>query len=864
LGQIPTKYRFWISLGVLTALLIALPVTLVGLMTGTFELRKRAVSGEPTPIPSFCEAVSGVIDVTPVGSGSCHDIQTAIDVAQENEEIHVHTGTYMVPIHQVNDGRVGLYINKKIFFESDPNTNIWISNADVGILVEGVDVSISGWRVNFRDIGMSGILVNGNSSDRYVYLGVLELYAESSVPRLIDIRGLNGVPSSGGGSSKISECKLWGAEFVAIELGGVNNFEIKENRISHSPVGIKSYNYGNDLVGINIERNTVDHVRAGMVFETDNAYRVVGTYFRDNTLYDFGFDEYYQDEAEKYSMNALGGIILSYGKGVNIISNTLRDGKAIGVFLSGGEENMVERNLIINNEVSLNMSGGEASFIHNTIYGNVDRNGGGASITKGSSFVNNIVVNVGNYHEPFSTTTTCGLILHNGGCADFNDPEISRNDFWNNERIFCTHSEQCSFTYGVNGNIAADPLFGEDYCLLPGSPGIYGDVSKDEYMGHKGLCGLQPITPGPGMCGQSCGPDAACAPGLMCGTPCPPRQACAQYMRCYNPSCPYDRDCICGATPTVIPCGQEGETVPVYPGYKCCPGLEPISTAHPDGNGNCPDYIPLGASMCVKDCGDGQCTLGENKCNCAEDCGPTSCIKEGEVGVEANNDFCCSGLESIGNAQPEPENLGLCRLAMGRFVCVKDCGDGQCTLGENKCNCPEDCGPISTPTPTPTIPTSLDLKIRFDGVTSRPTDDSDREIKIYATNLSGGPHFGSADNKQTVVLSVDDLGTYHGKITFSSDHFGHRYRLRIKGPKHLQRVFPDIVFVQDLDLTDWPLRPGDLDQDGDVDINDLRAIKVFSTNPADIAFGDLNFDNRVDIFDKVLVLGTLAVQYDPD
>ncbi len=243
-------------------------------------------------------------------------------------------------------------------------------------------------------------------------------------------------------------------------------------------------------------------------------------------------------------------------------------------------------------------------------------------------------------------------------------------------------------------------------------------------------------------------------------------------------------------SPTPIPCGQEGETIPVYPGYQCCPGLEPISTAHPDVNGNCPGYPPLGAS-----------------------------------------------------------------------TCVKDCGDGQCTLGENKCNCPEDCGLVPTPTPTGG---PLHLKIKFGGVTSRPIDDSDREIKIYATNLTGGPDLGSANNKESVIMSVDDSGAYSGEIILDASYFFHRYRLRIKGPKHLQGVFPDVFFLQELDLTDWPLRPGDVDQDGKVDINDLRAIKVFSTNPADIAFGDVNFDNRLSILDRVLILSTLSVQYDPD
>jgi len=366
-------------------------------------------------------------------------------------------------------------------------------------------------------------------------------------------------------------------------------------------------------------------------------------------------------------------------------------------------------------------------------------------------------------------------------------------------------------------------------------------------------------------CRESCGDENDCS-GLLCGTPCPPNQACIQELFCYNANCPFDQNCNCfdmpptltptpTPTPTPIACVLEGQTMPVYPGYQCCLGLEAISPNKPDANGNCPDYPLLGASVCVKDCGDGQCTLGENKCNCLEDCGPTSCIKEGEVGVEANSDFCCPGLESISDAQPEPENPGLCRLATGRFVCVKDCGNGQCTFGENKCNCSEDC-----------VHNSLKIKLMFYGVTSRPPDDSNKEVQIYATNLTGGPDLGSATDKKLITLEVDDSGVYSVEIGLDGSYFGHRYRLRIKGPKHLQSVFPDVYFQPggELNLTEWPLRPGDLNQDGKVDLVDLRSIKVFSKDPADIAFGDVNFDNRVDIFDKVLVLNTLSVQYDPD
>jgi len=72
-----------------------------------------------------------------------------------------------------------------------------------------------------------------------------------------------------------------------------------------------------------------------------------------------------------------------------------------------------------------------------------------------------------------------------------------------------------------------------------------------------------------------------------------------------------------------------------------------------------------------------------------------TCVEEGEIGFESlgggPGEECCPGLESVLNSWPEPDSPGVCGQAMGRFVCVLDCGDDQCTLGENECNCPSDC-----------------------------------------------------------------------------------------------------------------------------------------------------------------------------
>ena len=163
---------------------------------------------------------------------------------------------------------------------------------------------------------------------------------------------------------------------------------------------------------------------------------------------------------------------------------------------------------------------------------------------------------------------------------------------------------------------------------------------------------------------------------------------------------------------------------------------------------------------------------------------------------------------------------------------------------------------------------SLRFKLKFAGITSRPADDSDKEVQLYATSSDGGALLGSDSDKQIVSLNVDDSGIYHGEISLDDNFFGHHYRLRIKGPKHLQAVFADVVFQgnTELDLTDQPLRPGDLNADGKVNSSDIQIIndRIFSNSPMAIEQADVNFDQIVNILDRTLVINTLSVQYDPD
>ena len=73
-------------------------------------------------------------------------------------------------------------------------------------------------------------------------------------------------------------------------------------------------------------------------------------------------------------------------------------------------------------------------------------------------------------------------------------------------------------------------------------------------------------------------------------------------------------------------------------------------------------------------------------------CGSSSsCVAEGQaVGGKLLDapTKCCAGLVAV--AESTPMDGGCAQAPPDVILCIR-CGDGQCGLGENHCNCPSDC-----------------------------------------------------------------------------------------------------------------------------------------------------------------------------
>ncbi|MDP1615341.1 MAG: dockerin type I domain-containing protein, partial [Methylococcales bacterium] len=197
-----------------------------------------------------------------------------------------------------------------------------------------------------------------------------------------------------------------------------------------------------------------------------------------------------------------------------------------------------------------------------------------------------------------------------------------------------------------------------------------------------------------------------------------------------------------------------------------------------------------------------------------------------------------------------------------------------------------------TPTPTPSdIPvtgnTVLDLKLKFQGIGSKP-DDSRNFMNVKFT-LSG------ADLSTPLVKSgtfrSDANGVWTGKVGFDlTSPANKKYILYIKGPKHVQKKICDNAPSESsggtyrcgtanmtlalgdnnkFDLSKVLLLSGDIYgpdkvQDGIVNSVDISYVKnnLRKTDASVLAVCDINLDGKCDTQDYSLIISALSIKND--
>jgi hypothetical protein len=89
------------------------------------------------------------------------------------------------------------------------------------------------------------------------------------------------------------------------------------------------------------------------------------------------------------------------------------------------------------------------------------------------------------------------------------------------------------------------------------------------------------------------------------------------------------------------------------------------------------------------DCSGGRFSCQESKCVFVKDINNNCVVEGGALDLVASStSTCCEGLKATSSMSVSQD--GICQISTSTTVCVK-CNDGVCGIGENKCNCPQDC-----------------------------------------------------------------------------------------------------------------------------------------------------------------------------
>lgn len=194
--------------------------------------------------------------------------------------------------------------------------------------------------------------------------------------------------------------------------------------------------------------------------------------------------------------------------------------------------------------------------------------------------------------------------------------------------------------------------------------------------------------------------------------------------------------------------------------------------------------------------------------------------------------------------------------------------------------------PTNTPIPTPTGATgniTLNLKLKFQGITQKPQDQYNR-MKVKITAVSSSSQGNREADFVARDISDNKKGIWEGTVSLNLIP-GNGYKLLIKGPKHIQKkicvnnpseTHPGTYTCSDgritlnsgtnnLDLSNIYLSVGDLPpQDGFVNSYDLALVRnnLGKTDAEALRLADLNLDGRVNTQDYSLIMEALAVRSD--
>jgi len=190
--------------------------------------------------------------------------------------------------------------------------------------------------------------------------------------------------------------------------------------------------------------------------------------------------------------------------------------------------------------------------------------------------------------------------------------------------------------------------------------------------------------------------------------------------------------------------------------------------------------------------------------------------------------------------------------------------------------------PEETSTPEPNTNVTLNLKLRFQGITKKPINSlNSMTVKVKLKKPSDTTIIESSG-----IFTADDDGIWSGSAGFDMNPVPTEniFVVYIKGALHIQKKICDNSPTEtsagtyscatnnialkpgdnNLDFSNLTMLVGDLDQNGIVDSVDYAMIRnnLSKTDEATLNKSDLNRDGRVDTQDFSLIIAALGVRVD--
>ncbi|MGI5828334.1 MAG: hypothetical protein ACOX6V_04930 [Patescibacteria group bacterium] len=217
-------------------------------------------------------------------------------------------------------------------------------------------------------------------------------------------------------------------------------------------------------------------------------------------------------------------------------------------------------------------------------------------------------------------------------------------------------------------------------------------------------------------------------------------------------------------------------------------------------------------------------------------------------------------------------------------TCVDNCGTEGMMCGQAitaGCDCPHGCWNSTTQScvgegedsNSPVVIPEATLRVKFAGVNKKPGLTINARVIIRSHPMNT-----ELTRRESVRFIADSNGVFVSEPLTNLFYQNLIYDIRIKGPKHFEMEYEYVYGASEMDLTKYPILPGDLpitkledglyikgEQDGRISIDDYWAItdRLNSSAAEDLEIADINYSGKVTEDDISLFLGTLFRVIDP-